>query len=256
EDGGDLNDSAPASGKGTKAEDKKTIPPPSGFDPAKMDKEASGPKTVIPGSYDPKGLDTSAAAPKLIAQTQKGDVAKGTPDVYRVRVQTATGPKELAVRLNPECSSDLGGAEKNLNHALSFVNLDKVYEAPGGGKLQFTGTILGQGSASTVFEARVVGPGGSERMGGGKMRTHPRPSAWLAEDPGFNRKEWEADIKQKTVDEGKIAQEVGKIDTDYAGAGLMTGEKGLQGVVVPHFPPESSVFFNRLSELSAADQAK
>jgi hypothetical protein len=236
--------------------DKKTVPPPAGFDPSKVDKEASGPNTVVPGAYDPKGMDTSAAAPKFIAQTQKGDVTKGTSDVYRVKVQTAEGPKEVAVRLDPEVSADLGGAEKNLTHALSFVNLDKVYDAPDGGKLRFTGNVLGQGSASTVFEARLVTPDGGERMVAVKMRTHPRPSAWLAEDPGFNRAEWEADMKQKTVDEGKIAQEVGKIDTDYAGAGLMTGEKGLQGLVVPRFAPESSVFFTSLSELSAADQAK
>src|SRR4030095_2427197 len=229
----------PAAGK-----DKATLPPPPGFNPASADKEASGPLTMIPRCYDPKAL-SAAGEPKFIAQTQKGNVSEGTWDIYRVRVQTEGQPKEITARLDPAVSENSGGAEKNLFHTMSFVNLDKVYDTPDGGKLRFTGNILGQGSASTIFEAKIMTPEG-ERIVAIKIRTHAQPGKMLAEDPGFKRADWEASVKAQIADEGKAAQILAQFDPAYQNTGMMTVEGGHAGVILPRFDVENSKSFYQL----------
>ncbi|MFO1518977.1 MAG: hypothetical protein U1F57_04840 [bacterium] len=190
---------------------------------------------------------------KLVAEGN-GDV--GTLSVYRAKVKTADGVKEVTLRLSPDLTAENGGPEGNLRVAFRNVEVGKTYEMPDGSKVQYTGNVLGQGSGSTIFEAKVRTPSGEERTVAIKIRTHAQPPAFEGEDAAhFNRAEWEADIQAKTVQEGKIQEEVGKIDPKYAGLGVIDMPGGQKGLMMPLFDPATSTFFVRLSALPADEQA-
>jgi ppGpp synthetase/RelA/SpoT-type nucleotidyltranferase len=207
------------------------------------------------------GVAPGQALPfQLGRQLEEGDSDLGTLDLYKVTIQTAKGPEEVSARLDPEVSKQFGSAEKNLQHALAFIDVNKSYPTANGGSLRFTGAILGQGSASTIYQAvhTTVDPVSGKKIEtpvAVKLRTHPRPPRFMGPDAAkYDHGVWEADMLARPHVDDKILKEVSQVDPAYRALGLVRMQGGHEGIMMPHFPHEHCQFFLKLSELPKEDQ--
>jgi hypothetical protein len=157
-------------------------------------------------------------------------------DVFTHRVSTVQGEREVTIRLDPAISESRGGREGNLRNAFSAIQLDREYPLENGERLRFTGDILGQGSASTVFGAEIVDANGTVRRVAVKVRTHTGASREF--------------INSRVAEEQTVERVLAEFDPAYADNGILELESGRRGLIMPLFVPENSVLFTNLNNIT------
>ncbi len=197
---------------------------------------------------EPASGTVDAGPIEAVSAVRAGDDTAGTAATYRVRLRVGGESREVSARLSPDVSAARGGAEANLRNALSFVDLGREYPVTGGGTLRFTGEILGQGSASTVFAAEVRGSDGTTRRVAVKIRTHADPGA-AASDPHFDRAAFDRGVADHARGEADRRRSFARIDPAFAGLGSISARDSTLGIILPALDGPGRLPFTRVSDL-------